>query len=98
MTLILVSTTVPRPKTVEILDIGETGTFKVFLDLWEEPILRDRWGLGLLQSINMLNNRLLVIIVGVMSSVMIDGLEGQTRPLMSHFSQKQLSRFPDKDY
>ncbi|KAK4005902.1 hypothetical protein OUZ56_011023 [Daphnia magna] len=22
------------------MDIGETGTFKVFLDLWEEPILR----------------------------------------------------------
>ncbi|KZR96266.1 Uncharacterized protein APZ42_009494 [Daphnia magna] len=38
----------------------------------------------------MLNNRLLVIIVrnsnGVMSSVMIDGLEGQTCPLMSHLS------------
>ncbi|KZS00199.1 Uncharacterized protein APZ42_003603 [Daphnia magna] len=50
----------------------------------------------------MLNNRLLVIIVrnsnGVISSVMIDGLEGQTRPLMSHFSKKQLSRIPDKDY
>ncbi|KAI9563920.1 hypothetical protein GHT06_011388 [Daphnia sinensis] len=45
------------------------------------------------------NNRLLVIIVrnsnGVMSSVMIPP---QTSPLMSHFSQKPLSRFPDKDY
>ncbi|KAK4012207.1 hypothetical protein OUZ56_021308 [Daphnia magna] len=66
--------------SISITDHSETGTFKVFLDLWEEPILRVR------------NSN------GVMNSVMIDGLEGQTRPLMSHFSQKQLSRFPDKDY